>query len=659
MIPRIVVAIAALALTLQCSSAWTDCRFVERFQALDTEAFDFFGGRVAIAGDIVVVGAMNQRNSGDNRGYGAAYIFEIDGVSWNQIAKLTPSDASVDQEFGVDVGVNDSGDTIVVGAGQDNGSRGAAYVFVRPSTGWTNMNETAKLTASDGEGSDVFGGAVSTDGRTVAVGAINDQDLGRETGAVYVFERSGDEWSDATETFKLLPSAAAQGTRVGRDVVVLDGLLVAGADEIANGGAGFSVVYERDRSTWIEVATLTPSDGAVGDRFGLNLDTNGRSVVVGAFDADHGETDAGAAYVFKRPNDGWADMTETAKLSPSDPVDRGNFGIGVAIDRDNRIVVGAYGRDNLAVNPGTAYLFEPPLGAWRDSTEDCRLAAEDGMPGDAFGVSVAIDGPRLIVGAHRDEDRAGSLHVYDCPIFELRFKSTGSESVTLVMTNPRPVKAGEFAFDYDPSVVTTLQLRAGRDFPPSTDSRLILDLDPRSFCPERDPPRAQASAVWLVSEAEDISIPPGKHELLEIVLTTTSQGAADCARLRFIECVGPAQAPIRNIVSDLFGTSWPARTVDSSCIADALFRRGDPNSDGVSDVSDVVFTLNWLFLGGEIPSCLDSADSNDDGVIDVSDAAYLLTWRFVGGEPPDDPLTYCGHDPTEDELRCVVVPACE
>lgn len=83
-----------------------------------------------------------------------------------------------------------------------------------------------------------------------------------------------------------------------------------------------------------------------------------------------------------------------------------------------------------------------------------------------------------------------------------------------------------------------------------------------------------------------------------------------------------------------------------------LFVRGDPNSDGKTDLSDAVAILNYLFLGGLEPTCLDSADTDDNGQVQITDAIRVLDYLFSGGPPPAVPAESCGTDPTEDELDC-------
>jgi hypothetical protein len=89
-----------------------------------------------------------------------------------------------------------------------------------------------------------------------------------------------------------------------------------------------------------------------------------------------------------------------------------------------------------------------------------------------------------------------------------------------------------------------------------------------------------------------------------------------------------------------------------------LFRRGDANVDGNTDLSDAVFILNYLFTGGPAPSCEKSADVDDDGVVEVTDAVRSLTHLFLGGAPPGRPFPDCGADPTPDDLTCVAFAGC-
>jgi hypothetical protein len=88
------------------------------------------------------------------------------------------------------------------------------------------------------------------------------------------------------------------------------------------------------------------------------------------------------------------------------------------------------------------------------------------------------------------------------------------------------------------------------------------------------------------------------------------------------------------------------------------FRRGDANSNGVVEVSDAVFTLLDLFVGGSEPLCRKAEDSDDTGDVEITDALFLLEFLFRGGPSPPSPWGSCGVDPTADALECRRYPPC-
>lgn len=77
--------------------------------------------------------------------------------------------------------------------------------------------------------------------------------------------------------------------------------------------------------------------------------------------------------------------------------------------------------------------------------------------------------------------------------------------------------------------------------------------------------------------------------------------------------------------------------------------RADSNGDTRIDLSDAVFILNYLFVGGASPTCFDGLDVNDDGKLQITDPIHLLTFLFSGGPPPGAPFPDCGSDPTPDD----------
>jgi hypothetical protein len=266
---------------VRSGTTWTQQAYLK---ARNTGSYDEFGLSVSVSGDTVVVGALHENSSttGPNstpnesaNASGAAYVFVRSGTTWTQQAYLKASNTGAEDVFGWSVSV--SGDTVVVGAPQEDssttgvnstpnesgGSSGAAYVFVRGGTTWTQQ---AYLKASNtGAGHD-FGVSVSVSGDTVVVGAFGEHSnttgvnstpngLAPESGAAYVFVRSG--------------------------------------------------------TTWTQQAYLKASNTGAYDEFGWSVSASGDTVVVGAFGEDSSTTGvnstpnesasgSGGAYVFVR-----------------------------------------------------------------------------------------------------------------------------------------------------------------------------------------------------------------------------------------------------------------------------------------------------------------------------------------------------------------------
>jgi hypothetical protein len=227
--------------------------------------FDGFGISVAISDSTVVVGDYQK-----DAGTGAAYVFTRSSDRWSRQAKLAASDGAKNNSFGYAVAI--SGSTAVVGAFARNSFIGAAYVFVRSNAVWSQQ---AELTASDGASDDYFGGSVAVSGSTALVGALNKKDL---TGAAYVFVRSGTTWSQQR---KLTASDGVSGDNFGTSVALSGDTAVVGASS-KNSYAGVAYVFVRSAATWSQQAELTASDGASFDGFGSTAAVYGTTAVVGA-----------------------------------------------------------------------------------------------------------------------------------------------------------------------------------------------------------------------------------------------------------------------------------------------------------------------------------------------------------------------------------------
>ncbi len=407
-----------------------------RLTSDDRAELDELGWSVAVDGDTLVIGALGD----EPRNTGAAYVFTRDARGWVQVGKLAAENradpfAGNDAGFGHSVAVH--GDTIVVGAYEENHpatttNAGAAYVFTKPATGWADMNETARLTASDAVASDEFGASVAVHGDTIVVGA-REQTI-PANGAAYIFTKPANGWADGTETAKL--AGESNGDRFGRSVAVHGDTVVVGAHEEGDYDRGEAYVFTKSAATGVwddwdnkngsnATARLTASDRADRDKFGWSVAFDGETIVVGApFDDDDGDS-SGSAYVFIKPASGsWVSTSTAAKLTASDGAENDQFGFSVAVD-GNTVVVGADQDDSKR---GSAYVFTKPPTGWTDAAGTDKRTIYDRRGDDRFGNSVAVDGDTVLVGAVGDDSVKGSAYVFGTEWSDIPGSGAGTTS---------------------------------------------------------------------------------------------------------------------------------------------------------------------------------------------------------------------------------------
>jgi hypothetical protein len=258
---------------------------------------------------------------------GAAYVFVRSGTTWSQQTELTaPVHSPVSDDLGWSVAL--SGSTAVVGDPRNNSFTGAAFVFLRSGTTWFRQ---AKLTAPAHGFAQFLGTSVAVSGTTVVAGAPDSE-------AAYVFVRSGTTWSQQAK----LTGPGGFGASVA-----LSGLTAVVGSPAENSGAGAAYVFTRSGTTWSQQAKLTAADGAADDSFGSSVALSGSTAVAGAPGKN---ANAGAAYVFTRSGTTWS---QQAKLTAAHGAANDNFGNSVAL-YGATAVAGAPFRN---ANVGAAYVF--------------------------------------------------------------------------------------------------------------------------------------------------------------------------------------------------------------------------------------------------------------------------------------------------------------
>lgn len=438
-------------------------------KASNTSPYDAFGISIAISGDTLVVGADGEDSSaigidGDQGndsgpGSGAVYVFVRNGTQWSQQAYIKASNTNSGDSFGISVDV--SGDTLVVGAiGEDsnatgvNGDQannsaadsGAVYVFKRNGTEWIQQ---AYIKSSNTQENDYFGLEVAISGDTLVVGGRyedssatgvdgdQNDNSAQDAGAVYVFTRDAEVWSQQAY---IKASNTEAGDAFGRSVAISGDTLVVGSAEDSNAtgingnqsdnsanAAGAVYVFNRNGALWSQQAYIKASNTNERDLFGYSVAISGDTLVatapvegsaatgVNGDQSDNSLVNAGAAYVFTRSDTAWS---QQAYLKASNTDDRDVFGwsagisgdlVVVGSEREDGATTGINGdeTDNSLTDAGAAYVFNRSGTTW--SQREYVKASNTGYL-DYFGWLVAVSDGTVIVSATGEESNATGVN---------------------------------------------------------------------------------------------------------------------------------------------------------------------------------------------------------------------------------------------------------
>jgi len=309
-----------------------------------------------------------------------------------------------------------------------------------------SIAQEAYLKASNTDASDLFGVSIAVAGDTVIVGAFSEDSSATgvngnqannsadESGAAYVFVRSGSSW---VQQAYLKASNTEEGDTFGSVVAISGNTIVVGAPAEAssttgvNGlqtdnsapGSGAAYVFVRSGSVWTQQAYLKASNTNMNDAFGFSVAVSGDTVVVGANieasnavgvngnQADNSALQAGAAYVFVRSGNVW---TQQAYLKASNTNTADNFGYAVSVsgetivvgalqERSNATGVNGNQANNSLLSAGAAYVFTRTGSTW---SQQAYLKASNTELRDQFGSSVAVSGDTALVGAIGEDSSA-------------------------------------------------------------------------------------------------------------------------------------------------------------------------------------------------------------------------------------------------------------
>ena len=359
------------------------------------------GSSVALSadGNTAVIGAP-----GDNSGKGAAYIYTRTGSTWTQQGvKLVGTGAVGNAKQGTSVAISADGNTIAVGGIADNSNIGAVWVFVRNGSVWSQQGSKIVGAGSTGASQQGTSVSLSRDGSRLAAGAIGDDSY---RGAVWLFARQGSVWCQRGDKLAL-PVDGVGSARFGASVAYSgDGgtLVVGGPYDNARKGAIW--IFSVADCQWSSLGKFLGSGSSAQMLQGgaVSVSDNGNTVLVGG-NADNNLQ--GAAWVFKLASNVWS---EQAKLNGNWLIGSSRQGSSVSLSADgNTGIVGGFG-DNTS--KGAMWVYKRTGTTWSQMGGKLTGTGAVGAASQGASVAASADGKTALIGGAADAAGKGAFWVF-------------------------------------------------------------------------------------------------------------------------------------------------------------------------------------------------------------------------------------------------------
>jgi hypothetical protein len=360
------------------------------------------GWSVALSadGNTAIVGGV-----ADNAAAGAAWVYTRSGSVWTQQgSKLVGTGAVGNAGQALSVALSDDGNTAIVGGPWDNRRAGAVWLYTRSRGAWTQQGSKLVGTGAVGSAWQGVSVALSADGNTAIVGGSGDNS---DTGAVWVYTRSGGVWTP--QGSKLVGTGAVGNAGQGRSVSLSDDgntAIVGGITD--DGGTGAAWIYTRSGGVWTQQGSKLVGTGAVGNAgqgLSVSLSGDGNTGIVGGSEDNSG---TGAAWLYTRSGGVWTQ--QGSKLVGTGAVGNAGQGHSVSLSGDgNTAIVGGV-TDNGGT--GAAWLHTRSGGVWTQQGTKLVGIGAIGHAGQGNSVSLSGDGNTAIVGGLTDNRVNGAAWVH-------------------------------------------------------------------------------------------------------------------------------------------------------------------------------------------------------------------------------------------------------
>jgi len=368
----------------------------------DVRAEDRAGAAVALYGGDVFIGRPGADVPGVGAEAGVVAVYARLDPGWVEQASLVAPTGAAGDRFGEALAL--AGDVLIVGAPGDDSAApegGAAYLYERVADDWLLV---ARLLQPEATAGAAFGSALAVYATSVVVGAPGgDATTQAGAGAAYVYEKHGGAWMLER---RLQSPAPRAGGAFGCSVTVEGPFAVVGArgdDGLPAAGplAGAAYVFERVANVWEFKAPLFAANGAAGDGFGNSVSNYGLVVAVGAPGRDAGGTDAGAAWLFQKFGGGWLPIKQFQA-----PVPAAGAAYGSRVSLFKGLLAVAAPSDGASGSAaGAVHMITKVPGAWIPSV---TVHASDAAARDGYGLGLMLWDDSLLVGAPGDDDGGSS-----------------------------------------------------------------------------------------------------------------------------------------------------------------------------------------------------------------------------------------------------------
>ena len=365
------------------------------------------GGAVAISadGNTAIVGGYS-----DDSNAGAAWVYTRSGGVWSQQGtKLVGMGAVGAAWQGISAALSADGNTAIACGFDDDSHAGAAWVYTRTGGVWSQQGSKLVGTGAVGAARQGWSAAISADGKTGIVGGYTDSS---NVGAAWVFTRSGSVWSQ--QGSKLVGTGVVGTPEQGTSVAISsDGNTAIVGGPFDNSRAGAAWVFTRSGGVWSQQGSKLVGTGAAGaasQGSSVAISGNGNTAIVGGYQDNSGN---GATWVFTRSGGVWSQ--QGSKLVGTGAVGAANQGWSLAISDDGNIaIVGGFGDNSDA---GATWVFTRSGGVWSQQGSKLVGTGATGAAFQGSRVAISADGKTAIVGGHHDNSNAGAAWVFSAATF--------------------------------------------------------------------------------------------------------------------------------------------------------------------------------------------------------------------------------------------------